>query len=633
MARTPRGRRRMIAGLTTGAMLLQLALASGIAAPAVAAATGCGARPLDVEIVVDRSGSMGRSETASGTPPQTRIVYAKQAATGLVSSLDGNGGVGGSGRHMVGVSRYGNGNASVVSALSAGASAGAINGAINGLTTDGNTPLKQGMATGAADMTAGDRTAADGLDVHQVIIFLSDGKPNPDPGSRPNATEISNFRGAADEVFSIALGQGGTGADSVDLALMASLAKPADGAHSIHVIDGDDLPNIFQQIFAEIACDPGIKVVKSASTDALPVGGGAVTYGYTVTNAGNVALSDVEVEDDKCSPVTFEGGDADGDDRLDLDETWTFACAATLTETTTNVATATGTFDGSTVEDTDDATVTVAQPSPTPVPTPEPTPEPTPVPTPERTPVVTPEPTPEPTPVVTPEPTPVVTPEPTPVVTPEPTPEPTPDPEGIIFIVKLDDMGTDDPFDDFLLDGAWFEVRLDDGDGIYEADEDVVAAAAAAADGGFLEFAPLPAGDYWIVESTVPDGYIGSDPLLIALNVDPNLTCFYDLGTTECEEVIEPDGTAYTFIVLENTPVAEPTPLPTQGTPEPSPTGSVAGATGRPSITLPPTDMLGAPAEAEGSSTGSLIAALMLLGIVGTGTVATTRAVRRPRER
>jgi uncharacterized repeat protein (TIGR01451 family) len=616
-----RRRRGGLVGLVVTSLLAQAVIASAIIPAVSAADTSCGARPLDVELVIDRSGSMDEDETATGTPPQTRIFYAKQAATGLVSDLDANGGVGGSGLHMVGITRYGNGGSNVVSALSAGNNATNVNAAINGLSADGNTPLRQGMATAAADMLAGDRATEAGLDVHQVIIFLSDGKPNPDPANRPSAAQINAFKDAADEVFSVAIGEGGSGPTSVDLDLMEDLAKPLDASHSFHVVDGSDLPDIFDQIFSVIACTPDIEVAKSASTPVLPASGGDVTYTYDVSNTGNVALSNIQVADDKCATVAYVSGDADTDDLLDLTEVWQFACTVNLTATTTNIVTASGTFGDQTVDATDEETVTVAEPEITPTPTP------------------TPNVTPDPTPIVTPEPTPNVTPEPTPIVTPSPTPsvtpEPTPDGTGMMVIFKLDDMGTEDIFDDFFLDGAWFAIYLDDGDGTFEDGEDTLVAEAAEALGGFLETDFFPAGSYWIVESTVPDGYIGMDPILIELNVNPNLVCFWDLGVMECEEVMESDGLAYTGVVAMNTPIGGPAPSADPSAsvdPTATPTGTVGGVVGTPRLTLPPTDVVDGETTTTTSPIG-LLAVMALLGGIAAIAVIKTPAPARRRSR
>ena len=323
---------------------------------------GCGLIPLDVELIVDRSGSMG-DNISNG---HTRLYWAQHAADQLVDSLAANGGVGSGEHHRVGVTSFHNTTGHVDLALG-GSTASAVKGAIDGLTSSGNTPLAQGMAAGAADMSANARDTDFGLSVQHVIIILSDGRPWPDSApARPSAGQISTFRGSADSIYSIAIGQGGTSGtpNEVDLALMASLAKPASGY--FNVTSASDLPSLFGDIFTDIACRPGIQVDKTADPTALPAGGGDVTYTYEVTNVGNVALSGVVVTDDKCSPVTFTGGDTDGDTRLDLDETWTFTCSADLTATTTNVATATGWHGDTKVEDDDDATVTVAEPTATP---------------------------------------------------------------------------------------------------------------------------------------------------------------------------------------------------------------------------------------------------------------------------
>ena len=324
--------------------------------------SGCGLIPLDVELIVDRSGSMG-DNVSNG---HTRLYWAQHAADQLVDSLDANGGVGSGEHHRVGVSSFHNASGTVNLALG-GATASAARTAINGLTSSGNTPLAQGMAAGAGDMSTHGRDTDFGLAVQHVIIILSDGRPWPDSApARPNAGQIGTFRGSADSIYSIAIGQGGTSGtpNEVDLALMASLAKPASGY--FNVTSASDLPSLFGDIFTDIACQPGIQVDKTADPTELPAGGGPVTYSYAVSNVGNVALSGVVVSDDKCSPVTFVDGDTDHDGKLDLTETWTFTCAADLTATTTNTATASGWNGDTKVEDQDDATVTVAEPTPTP---------------------------------------------------------------------------------------------------------------------------------------------------------------------------------------------------------------------------------------------------------------------------
>ena len=114
---------------------------------------------------------------------------------------------------------------------------------------------------------------------------------------------------------------------------------------------------------AVTASSTGINVVKTANPTTLPAAGGSVTYTYVVTNKGNVALSGVSVVDDKCTTVSARGGDANGNSRLDPGETWTYTCVATITQTTTNTALATGFYETLPVTDTDTALVTVGTPA------------------------------------------------------------------------------------------------------------------------------------------------------------------------------------------------------------------------------------------------------------------------------
>jgi hypothetical protein len=92
---------------------------------------------------------------------------------------------------------------------------------------------------------------------------------------------------------------------------------------------------------------PLIDIVKVPSRlTPFPFGGGDVTYAYTVTNPGVVALHDVAVTDDMCAPVSLVSGDANGNNLLDPGESWVYACLAHVTVSTRNIATAKGTANG-----------------------------------------------------------------------------------------------------------------------------------------------------------------------------------------------------------------------------------------------------------------------------------------------
>ncbi|MER9948525.1 hypothetical protein [Mesorhizobium sp. M0047] len=95
--------------------------------------------------------------------------------------------------------------------------------------------------------------------------------------------------------------------------------------------------------------------------------GEAISWEYTVTNAGNVALSDVTVSDNIAgvTPVavvgnghTFNIGDVNDDHKLDINETWLFTASGTsVPGSYSNTGTASGSFtDGAGHTGTDAAT-------------------------------------------------------------------------------------------------------------------------------------------------------------------------------------------------------------------------------------------------------------------------------------
>ena len=106
--------------------------------------------------------------------------------------------------------------------------------------------------------------------------------------------------------------------------------------------------------------NPDITVNKTASPTVVSPSD-TVTYTYIVMiNPGDAPLSYVTLNDDKCSPVTFLGGDDDGDSVLDKDELWTYDCSMPLSADITNTVTVTGNHSlGGTVSGMDTAFVEV----------------------------------------------------------------------------------------------------------------------------------------------------------------------------------------------------------------------------------------------------------------------------------
>lgn len=105
---------------------------------------------------------------------------------------------------------------------------------------------------------------------------------------------------------------------------------------------------------------PLIHITKVPNPLALSAGGGVVTYTKKVTNPGAVTLHNVNITDDKCSPLVYISGDTNTNSMLETTETWTYTCRTNLTQTTTNTVVATGDANGLTARDFAIATVVVS---------------------------------------------------------------------------------------------------------------------------------------------------------------------------------------------------------------------------------------------------------------------------------
>jgi uncharacterized repeat protein (TIGR01451 family) len=142
-------------------------------------------------------------------------------------------------------------------------------------------------------------------------------------------------------------------------------------------VTGDDQPEGGHEVSDDDDANaqiliPGVHVEKRVragdsgdfgETASVPVGDTA-NYQLAVTNTGNTPVALV-VSDDRCdAPPAYQSGDADGDNLLDLTETWIYTCPHVVTaadgESFVNTATATGTDElGGKASDDDTATVEV----------------------------------------------------------------------------------------------------------------------------------------------------------------------------------------------------------------------------------------------------------------------------------
>lgn len=208
-----------------------------------------------------------------------------------------------------------------------------------------------------------------------------------------------------------------------------------------------------------------------------------------------------------------------------------------------------------------------------------------------------------------------------------------------ILVVSLDTVGTDATDDDVLLDATTIAVHADDGDGAFDPVADAIAFGPAPAVGGLLDTAKLGPGRYW-VDAVPPAGYEAPPPILVELNTDGTRTCVWDArGLTECQaNDAGAEGLSWTMVLVRSAPSASPTatpaPDPTAAPtdPTPVPTGEVQEATGRPAVTLPPTDLVGAgrePASAPAAA-WAIVLLLSLSAMLARAARSTSNATVRP---
>lgn len=113
---------------------------------------------------------------------------------------------------------------------------------------------------------------------------------------------------------------------------------------------------------------PSIGVTVVPSPSALPRGAGDVTYKYAVKNfSKEIPLSNIELTDNRCTPVKFIEGDDNDDSKLDFKETWRYTCKTKVYATTQNAAKVTGVFEDVTVSHKSYSTVVVGSYAPPPI--------------------------------------------------------------------------------------------------------------------------------------------------------------------------------------------------------------------------------------------------------------------------
>jgi Mg-chelatase subunit ChlD len=205
--------------------------------------------PLDIVLVIDRSGSMDDPPYSGG---HDRIYWAKLAANNLVDQLAGDDD--NLEPHRVSVISFaGQSTATLHLALDAGTTASAVHSAIDSITAGGSTYIAPALTAATDQLNTLGRA-----DAKKVVILLSDGRNWTNSGETPSATTrrantvsaIGPLQAAADTVYSVGIGTEGAGYSDLDAELLQQIAKPS--GNYIHVAEAADLPDIFQSIFQEI---------------------------------------------------------------------------------------------------------------------------------------------------------------------------------------------------------------------------------------------------------------------------------------------------------------------------------------------------------------------------------------------
>jgi uncharacterized repeat protein (TIGR01451 family) len=147
------------------------------------------------------------------------------------------------------------------------------------------------------------------------------------------------------------------------------------GADLVNVAtaDSDETAPKTDNETVDVVQNPNFSIVKEADVTSVDGAGDVINYTYTVTNTGNVSLTNVSLIDDNFTPSdtsddfnpTFDTTSDDGNGVLDVGETWEYTASHTVTQTEidngadlVNVATADS---DETAPKTDDETVDVVQ--------------------------------------------------------------------------------------------------------------------------------------------------------------------------------------------------------------------------------------------------------------------------------
>jgi uncharacterized repeat protein (TIGR01451 family) len=87
-------------------------------------------------------------------------------------------------------------------------------------------------------------------------------------------------------------------------------------------------------VSVSVVQDPRVSLTKSATVadGTANAAGDVINYTIDVSNGGNMTLTGVTVTDSPVDGLTYVSGDTDGDNKLDLTETWHYTASHTVTQ-------------------------------------------------------------------------------------------------------------------------------------------------------------------------------------------------------------------------------------------------------------------------------------------------------------
>lgn len=225
----------------------------------------CEAVPLDVVLVLDRSGSMSLDPDGDGT---TKLEDLQAAATAFVDRLTATDRVG-----LVSFADAATLDSSLTDDF------GSVKTAINGLVATGSTNLPDGVDTGHNEITANGRA-----DATPILVVLSNGIPT----VADSETQAQQAKDAGIRVVTIAFG---TDADD---SLMEAMASEPKSNNFFDAPTGADIDGVFETITQEICpLEVEIDIKPGSDPNAFHCGApGVVPVGILTTDSFDATTID-----------------------------------------------------------------------------------------------------------------------------------------------------------------------------------------------------------------------------------------------------------------------------------------------------------------------------------------------------